>query len=254
MKVLVTFALQNEFAPWRKLRAFRQIDFGPHPVFEGCVNSADVRVLLTGVGCRGANRARNKAFEWEPDVCISSGFAGGLRPEYKRGMVLAATKVIDDIARTDTYESDAFLLECAGKKGARRVGAFYTSEVLATTAQEKRRWATVADAVDMESSKIMGDADTLLIPAVAIRAISDTSEEDLPLDFGSALDGDGKIMNSRIAWVVLKAPRHFPRIVRLAKTSRRVAEVLVQFLDELIESWSVLPNDKGHVLSTAVDP
>ena len=89
LKILVTFALENEFAPWRAMHKFRESTWGELDVFATEIGGADVAVLLTGVGQRPAKLALSK-IAWSEtgglEYCVSSGLAGGLRPGY--GVVL----------------------------------------------------------------------------------------------------------------------------------------------------------------------
>jgi nucleoside phosphorylase len=249
LKVLVTFALDNEFAPWRKLRGFRRAALGAHPCFVGHVGEADVRVLLTGIRCKLADRAIRACFEWSPDVVISSGFAGGLRAIYRHGTILAARRVFDD--RFDprfARESDTSLFDCASRQGAVPAQAFYTSETMCLTAEDKRRSSGLADAVDMESHIIMGYADTELIPAIALRAISDTAADDLPFDMNRVLTDNGQVSVSRLLVRVALRPQSVPALVLLAKQSRAAAESLGRFLDVYVATLGSQRNElKGRV-------
>ncbi len=56
MRILVTFAVEAEFAPWRKLREFKKntVPNGPSSqgvsLFKTTFRDDDVEVLLTGIG------------------------------------------------------------------------------------------------------------------------------------------------------------------------------------------------------------
>ncbi len=49
MKILVTFAVRSEFAPWQRRRNFMRLP-GEWPVFEAMFGGAQVRAILTGMG------------------------------------------------------------------------------------------------------------------------------------------------------------------------------------------------------------
>jgi nucleoside phosphorylase len=235
LKVLVTFALDHEFGPWRRMRGFRRMVQGSHPCYEARVGASQVRVLLTGVGCKTAGDAIRAGFRWSPDVVISSGFAGALRPVYGRGAILAARRVFDE--RLDPRfapESDRSLLRSASEQGAAPVEAFYTRDTICLTAHDKRLLSPRADAVEMESCIIMSCAQRELVPAIALRAISDTSDEDLPFDFNKVLTGGGQVSISRVLGQVALGPRSLRALVRLSTQSRVVAESLGRFLDTYV--------------------
>ena len=60
MKILVTFALETEFSPWRTMHKFRESTWGKADVFATEISGADVAVLLTGVGQRPAKLALSR--------------------------------------------------------------------------------------------------------------------------------------------------------------------------------------------------
>src|SRR4029077_9176837 len=93
MRVLVTFAVDAEFAPWRKLRNLRQTKVGDIVVNQAQIGRALVDFVVTGMGAENAARVAN-AFMIEPyTICIAAGFAGALKPDYSVGMVLVAEGV-----------------------------------------------------------------------------------------------------------------------------------------------------------------
>ena len=96
MKILVTFALENEFAPWRVMREFRAGKWGDADVYRAQIGAAEVGVILTGAGPKQAHLEAAKILGSDPDsinLCVSSGLAGALKPDYQVGQVLAARSV-----------------------------------------------------------------------------------------------------------------------------------------------------------------
>lgn len=230
MKVLVAFALENEFAPWRRSRSFQRRSGAADASYGGRIGDTDVCVVLTGVGETHARGAVRQALADAPDVFIVSGLAGSLRPQYRPGDVLVAAAVCE-ASGTGVVQSDAVLVETAAVFGARRVSMFVTANQVAVNAEEKKRLSFVGDAVDMESFGAMTEAAARNIPTVAIRAISDAADENLPLDFNAVLNERGGIQLSRVLGRVALAPHRLPGLLRLSRNSRRAAESLTRFLD-----------------------
>src|ERR1700740_3442700 len=95
MKILVTLAVQAEFAPWQRRRNFMRVA-GDWPVFETMFGSIRVRAVLTGMGRDHALRAAQKFLAEKPEICVSSGLAGALRGGYPTGDIGAARFVRGD--------------------------------------------------------------------------------------------------------------------------------------------------------------
>jgi adenosylhomocysteine nucleosidase len=100
-----------------------------------------------------------------------------------------------------------------------------------TRAEQKRQLGAHAEAVDMESYTILAEAARCGVPAVAIRAISDTADFDMPYDFERARDAQGQIRVISLVSQVLRKPSGLPELLRLARDSRFAAQRLSDFLD-----------------------
>ncbi len=175
MKILVTFALENEFAPWRKMRNFAKVsvDAWDHS-YRAQIDDADVRVFLTGAGRFASQRAAEIAFGEIPDVCIVSGLSGSLRAEHPVGAVVVARQITDSTGSKLIY-ADPELLSAAVNERAKPVERFLTSDHVVGGAAEKQQLGASADAVDMESLWVLSAAAHHGVPACAVRAISDAS-------------------------------------------------------------------------------
>ena len=177
MKILVTFALETEFAPWRALREFRAVQWGDAEVYRAQMGAAEVVVLLTGVGPKQAHLQTAKVLEGDQEsihLCISSGLAGALKPEYRIGQVLAAHSVRTENELTDSssnrLQSSTALLSFAEECGATVVEQFFSSVRVVGRAEEKRELGEHSDAVEMESFEILLESAAHGVPAIAIRA------------------------------------------------------------------------------------
>jgi adenosylhomocysteine nucleosidase len=240
VRILVTFALEAEFAPWRKIRDFRRGRWGQADVYASEIGGAEIGVVLTGVGPKQAALAASRALPAERDslkFCISSGVAGALRPEYKVGQVLAAGSVTVEFRRSPAervLESSAPLVSFAAELGATPVERFFTAEQVVLRAEEKHYLGREADAVDMESFEILRKCAECGIPAAAIRAVSDTVDEEFPFDMNRILDDRGHVSLPLVVGQVVLHPRSLPGLLNLGQRSRRAAESLTRFLDRYV--------------------
>jgi adenosylhomocysteine nucleosidase len=241
MKVLVTFALGNEFAPWRKMRHFKSIAAGElHQTYVARVDRNDVRVVLTGAGCFAVQRALAHAFDDVPDLCIASGLAGGLKPCYASGDVLIA-RTVGDSAGTRLTQCDQECVASAGSAGGRVVERFLHSDHVVSTAAEKAALAANGDAVDMESLYILAAARQHGVRSVAIRAVSDDFDSNLPLDFDRVFNERGAVSVPKVIGQVVRNPGRIAGLLRLANESEQAANALAQFLDAYIQRMASGP-------------
>lgn len=235
MRILVTFAVEAEFAPWRKLRQFEKHTEGAAEYFVARIGDADVNVLLTGVGGKSAWIETTKiVWDGNVDVCVSSGLAGALRTEYQLGDILAA-KEVHAVSWKCVVASDAKLVLLAVEHGAQSVGSFYSAEHVIGLASDKRELGRVADAVEMESGEVLYEASAFGAKVIAIRGISDSVDEDLPLDFNRVMTPSGEVSIPRVLGEVVRHPMSAPALVRFGRQSRMAAEKLCAFLDRYVE-------------------
>jgi len=235
MKILVTFAVEAEFSPWRKLRQFSQSDLGDVRAYSAQMLDGELVVLLTGVGGRRAWAEATKVI-WDGKVntCISSGLAGGLRGEHRPGDVLAA-KEVHATNRKKVIPSDPALLGLARACGAKVVDAFYSVDRVLARSSEKSELGAKADAVEMESGDIMLEAVAFGAKVIAIRAISDAVEEDLPLDFNRVISESGDLSITKVLAQAAFHPASIPKLIRFGWQSRSAAEKLAIVLDAYIQ-------------------
>ena len=206
LPLLVCFALREEAAPFRKISADRP----------------GALILITGMGRKNAEKSvRDFLASHAPTLVLTCGFAGGLNPELTAGAVVFAT---DDVPLRKK-------LAAAGARPAR----FYCTSHIATTAAEKQelRRSTAADAVEMESEAIHAVCREQGISCGTVRVISDTANEDLPLDFNRLANPDLSLDYGRLAVAVAKSPGKIRALLRLQKQTRLAAEELAEVLDKV---------------------
>jgi adenosylhomocysteine nucleosidase len=233
MKILVTFAVRAEFAPWQRRRSFLRLR-GDLPVFEAEIGGAKIRAVLTGMGQDYAQEAARRAFAaCKPDICISTGLAGSLRDGYRTGDILAA-RLVSEVGEPVAVASHRELLATAVDCGARSIERMATSKSLVMQSGKKRELGKQADAVEMESYAILAEAARCGVPAVAVRAVSDTVDFDVPYDFDRVRDAHGQIRIMGVVSQVLLRPSDLPGLLKLAHDSRAAAKRLAGFLDAFV--------------------
>lgn len=232
LRFLITFAIGEEFGPWRRRGGFRESDGVGFLRREA---ELDIVALETGMGPTCARRATANALDGAHfDLVISAGLAGGLKPDLYSGALVTARLVKEAESGRETGPATEWL-ELAEQLGARSV-AFVTTEGVTTTAADKRRLGLEADVVEMESFAVLDEAAKRRIPAVAIRAVSDSVDVDLPLDFTRVVDERGKVRAVSLAGAVMRRPASIAGLARLARDSRRAATILAEFLERYVKA------------------
>lgn len=200
--ILVCFAVKQEAAGFRRRLP------------------AHVTTLVTGMGADAAGRAiKARLSERDWSFVLTCGFAGGLDPALPIGTVLCET------------DEDFPLRQALLDAGAVAV-RFHCADRVAVTAFEKAvlRERTGADAVEMESGVIRRLCRERGIPSATVRVISDTAQEDLPLDFNALVNPDGKLNLRKLARAVLRRPRKIPALMALGRRSKSAAKRLATVL------------------------
>ncbi|HVH70157.1 MAG TPA: hypothetical protein VNB49_03485, partial [Candidatus Dormibacteraeota bacterium] len=182
-----------------------------HFFYRGTVFEDDVDVLLTGIGWE-EDKARNRPhfvllelLKNRPDLFISSGLAGGLRADLQSGDIVAAREVLRR-SGGDTFRSSANLLAMAKDAGARIDMKQITETHIVIEASAKSRLANFGDFVDMEGYYILQIVSGTRIPMISVRAISDTSDTDLPPEIGKVVNRKGRVQPIPLLKLMLKRP------------------------------------------------
>jgi nucleoside phosphorylase len=240
MRVLVTFAIDAEFAPWRDLRKFRKTTInadhysGGREVYEAQIGAGHVWVVLTGIGI--------KFFDFEGVCCfrdagveavISSGLAGALKDEIAIEQIVVPARV-GTLRDARGVTASPGLIQLAESRGARSVETLLTADHIVATQEEKARLANFGDAVDMESFHVVSGFSEQKVPVAVIRAISDRSDEDLPVDFAKCVTSEGRVKPGALLSELLERPSRIPSLVRFGQQSRNAAKCLAAFLDGFV--------------------
>lgn len=181
-------------------------------------------VLAGGGTPEGAAEVTNQLLRQGVNELVSFGFAGGLDPALRPGAVVIPTTIVVD---GKSYAADADL---AGRFGGLTPHRLFAGREIAADAAIKRRLhATMhAHAIDLESGSVARVAQAHGVPFIAVRAISDAAERDLPPAALLALDRQGRVDLIGVLGSLLRQPTQLPGLLRLASDAARARRALVE--------------------------
>jgi adenosylhomocysteine nucleosidase len=201
--IVLSFALPEESRDIvRALAGARRSGSAALPVIAGTLAGREVVIVHSGMGMDSAS-ARIGAFleSHAPSLWIASGFGGGLDPELRIGDIVVARNF-----------SEPSLLTAIASLPARPGTLITTREVIETAAQKKDLARhTGATVVDMETAAIRRLCAARGVPMLAVRAISDSACQALPVPAAVWFD------------TARQRPRPLPLVVYLAAHPGRIA-------------------------------
>ncbi len=210
--IVIIAAMPGELKPlvrsWAALETREGVDGWQHP-------SAPIMAFCGGMGAGPATRAFARARQvCEPVQLLSVGWAGALREELEPGAIIRASMV------RDLNTGEMYPAEGTG-------GLLLTSNRVAIR-EDKHRLAHTYDgafAVDMEAATLARLALAHDLGFRAIKAISDTLDEDLP-DMNPFVTTQGQFATARFIAHVATKPRYWSALAEFGKQAKLAAENL----------------------------
>jgi adenosylhomocysteine nucleosidase len=129
---------------------------------------------------------------------------------------------------------DPDLHKRAVESGAICSHCLFSADRVLVKASQKKDCSSRAQSVDMESFEIIKEANAWGARAVVVRAISDSANEDLPVNFNLTISANNRISIRRVILQLAKNPLVLPALMRFGRQSRNAAERLSIFLDRYI--------------------
>jgi adenosylhomocysteine nucleosidase len=231
--IAVTFALPQESRAFRRaMRHPRASSAGPFTLGE--IGRHQIILAHTGVGLDAAEDATKTLLRAHgPRLVIATGFAGGLDP----GLV------IGDLVLATNFSSPELLERSLPVADARSFFGAITSQAWALESVAHKAdiaQQTKALAVDMETAAVAELCCAANVPLLAVRAISDTAKQALPVPFDQWFNiEEQRPRPGRLAAFLVKNPGRilpFTRFVAgLPRCRRALTSFVVRFLAALPE-------------------
>jgi adenosylhomocysteine nucleosidase len=167
-------------------------------------------LVANGPGPRSVEEVLRQ--KMEVSAIINTGFCGALDPSLHIGDIV----VWGDVPCPSQFTR----------------GEISSSDRVVVTAAEKRqlREKTGAIAAEMEAAAVKKIAADWQVPFYCVRAVSDTAEEDMPLDFNLYRDDAGRFSLAKIAMAAMSRPfTRIPALRRLEANCNVASESLGAF-------------------------
>jgi len=155
---------------------------------------------------------------------VSTGTCGALDPVLRIGDIVVASEIWGN-AR----------VAVSRPKGRRKFteGSILSQDRVAITVKEKKElWRRGATATEMEAEAVGLEARRRGVTFYCVRAVSDTAEENLPMDFNEVRDAEGRFSLPRIVLRALARPALLPALVRLGRQADAASLALGEYLAE----------------------
>jgi len=201
-----------------------------------------------GIGPEAARRAAQAAIvTYKPEVLISAGVAGALAPELRIGETIFPAAVIDatDSSRHETAIQKSRL----GNSPLARTVLVSYPEIASRAQKQLLANSYGAHAVDMEAAAVAKAAQVHGLPFLAIKAISDELNFELPEM--SSFIRDGQFHTGAFILHAAIRPWLWLRVFRLARNTKIASENLCAWLRESVLTNTIVP---GASDSAGVSP
>ncbi len=226
----------------RRLIGAKTTKVGNCRLVRGRLGEVPVVLARTGEGRGNAELGVRALLEREAVRGITIiGFSGGLSPGLSPGALLVAERIVDSggaVAAPDPAWSSR-IARCQGVDSATLVSV---DRILCTPESKTELWGRIAQdlpaAADLETAAMAAVVASYGLPFVVIRAISDTADEALPLDFNDCLDESGRISRARIVARAALNPTLIAPLWRLRGRTRSCSESLADLACRSIEGES----------------
>jgi nucleoside phosphorylase len=235
--IAMIVAFPEEIAPFLKyLQVTQKKKINGFVIYETTYYKHNIVIAISGMGKQNAEKtARYVMNEYTPQGLLSVGFSAATLHGIKTGVVILPEQILDinsdgKIISNIQIEQDWWknqLWDAINFSGI----SLCVDKVI-TTGSLKQEMGKLYHAVimDMESAAVAKMAEQARIPFCAIRVVSDTAEEDLPVDFNLFTDDKNNIQKSKIIYYLLLHPLKIVLFLNLMKKTKAAANHLSGFL------------------------
>lgn len=216
-KVAIVSAMEREISPL--VRGWQR---GALPLGERKLMLFEldgVVAVVSGIGCKNAEQAaRAVVAQYRPALLISVGLAGALIRSLKVGNVFTPSVVVDAAGGAE--------YRCTPDGNHVSGGVLVSAgEIAGAEAKQELVNRLHGLVVDMEAAGVAKVAQESQISFRCVKAISDEADFIMP-PMGKFVNAAGEFQSSKFALWAAMRPWQWPRIVALARNSKRATKAL----------------------------
>jgi len=204
----------------------------------GFLRDLRIAAVESGPGRSKATDATNALLDGHtPGWIISTGFCGAIHPDLKVGDLVVGTSVVDSLA--EDLEQSSLSIDIKMKPDEQRgihVGRLVSVPTVVRTVAERQELAerTGGIAVDMETHAVASVCRDRKVKCLAIRAVTDDANHDLPPEVLSVLGGTGSIRAGAVLGALWNRPSSYKELWQLRNNATLAAKRLAFFLESMI--------------------
>jgi adenosylhomocysteine nucleosidase len=205
--------------------------------YDGFLDGRRVLAVDAGVGSDAAAHATQRVIKkHQPVWVVSTGFAGALQPDLRRGHVIMANHIVDESGQ----EFEVGLKmdpEVMARTRGLHVGRLLTVDRLVRTTDEKRRLGELraALACDMETAAVAAECQQSRTRFLSVRVISDAVNDELPSEIEALLQQHtmaGKL--GAAAGALFRRPSSVKDMWRMHEEATKASDRLAKFLEGVL--------------------
>lgn len=245
-------AMPQEIAPFlARVKAYARGSLDGRKLYRFPVNGRSVYLIESGMGpAQAAAATRALIRHAHPELILNFGFGGAVLPGLEVGELVLAERVfrLEQEELTELPPPDPALAtlvhdSCAKIGLQLRRGGFISATGIRNKSEMAGRLkgSTALPLLEMETAAVLQEAQAAGIPVLAIRGVSDASDEELGFSIEEFCDAGLNLNPWRVAWTVAKKPYLVPQLIRLAGNSRRAGKRLALAVELALQALTRQP-------------
>lgn len=242
---IVTAMPEERAALLKPLHGVQRLRLESLDLYRGSLAGRVLCLIEGGMGTSAAARAAKLLItEIKPDIIISAGYCGAVRPGPATGDLVLCSRLltadrerVQELVLPGSEQAAARLSAELQRFGLRAwQGSFITTRGITTKAGMSARLPEdmAQPVLEMESAAVALAANNANVPFIGLRAISDDASEELGFTLDEISDANGQVALGRVIWLLARRPWLLGQFLRLAAGSAKAGKNLGLALERIV--------------------